>query len=78
MMTRYEARNILAACGVPLGANFHVLPAATVDLLLGHADARRYRKPRNANGSRGRYWHAYLQRRATLYWAEFPGAVAAG
>lgn len=32
--------------------------------LLVEADAHKYRAPRNANGSRGRYWHEYLQRAA--------------
>ena len=62
---RDHARNVLRACGVPLGADFHTLGSTTVEALLEHADRDRYRKPRHANGSRGRYYHAMLQRRAS-------------
>jgi hypothetical protein len=40
------------------------LAGAVVDRLLVYADAYEYRKPRNANGSRARYFHAYLRRMA--------------
>ena len=58
------ARGILQACNVPLGADFHALASTTVESLLHWADHYRYRKPKDANGSRARYFHAYLQRRA--------------
>jgi hypothetical protein len=58
------ARSVLRNCNIPLGADFHALPAGTVESLLMWADACRYRKPKNANGSRGRYFHALMQRRA--------------
>lgn len=61
---RTSAREVLKACGIELGADFHTLPAATVDALLAYADRDKYRKPRTANGSRGRYYHARLQRLA--------------
>lgn len=63
-LNKTDARGILALCHVPIGADFHRLTSAQVDALLAHADAYGYRKPRNANGSRGRYWHAHLQRLA--------------
>ncbi len=63
-MTRTDARETLRLCGVPIGADFHRLTSEQVDALLAHADAYGYRKPSNANGSRGRYWHAFLQRTA--------------
>jgi len=44
--------------------DFHALGSETVDALLAYADEYGYRKPRGANGSRGRYWHAYLVRQA--------------
>lgn len=59
-----DARDILRACGVPFGADYHTLRSETVDALLAAADRCRYRTPRNANGSRARCWHDYLQRRA--------------
>lgn len=58
------ARAVLADCAIPLGADFHTLSSYQVDRLLDHARMNGYRKPRNANGSRGRYYHAMLQRRA--------------
>lgn len=60
-----QARAILEAAGVDLGADFHALPSAQVDALREAADARRYRAPRARNGSRVRYWHAYLVRVAS-------------
>lgn len=57
-----NARKILADCGIPVGANFFTLSPSTICRLLEWAGG--YRKPRNANGSRGRYFHAKLQREA--------------
>lgn len=69
MMTADTARAVLAWAGVgpePGGGwpDFFTLRAGTVERLLEDADARRYRKPKAANGSRGRYWYGYLVRRA--------------
>lgn len=63
-MTReLEAIQQLAAQGVDVKmADFHALSSADVDRLLVWADICKYRKPRNANGSRGRYFFARLQR----------------
>lgn len=62
MMDRDDAADILARCHAR--GNFYTLPASTVCELLAEADRVKYRKPKNANGSRGRYFHAYLTRRA--------------
>lgn len=59
-----RARATLQVCGVPVGADFHKLDSDQVELLLSEAAVWRYRKPRNANGSRGRYFHDYMQRLA--------------
>lgn len=56
------AREALTACGA--WDDFHTLRSETVEALLHFADTFGYRKPRNANGSRGRYFHAYLKRLA--------------
>lgn len=64
-LSKATAQSILTICMVPRDANFHTLPAGTVEALLAHADEYGYRKPKNANGSRGRYWCAYLQRVAS-------------
>jgi hypothetical protein len=61
---RLNAIETLKACGVPVGADFHQLDRAQVGALLVEADRVRYRRPRDANGSRGRYFHDLLQRRA--------------
>lgn len=47
-----------------MGRDFHALPSSAVDSIIAAADRARYRKPRNANGSRARYFHAHLQRRS--------------
>lgn len=61
-LTPADARAILSRClHNPLHA-FHELRSSEVEALLVEADARRYRSPRHANGSRGRYWHAHLRR----------------
>jgi hypothetical protein len=64
MLSRTEAREILERYAVPLGADFHTLPPSQAVLLAEKAKLAGYRKPRNANGSTARYYHAYLQRRA--------------
>lgn len=42
--------------------DFHTLSSAEVEQLLDAADMVKYRRPKNANGSRARYFHAKLQR----------------
>ena len=61
---RLNARCILDSLGIRRGADFHTLPASKVDALLVQADLARYQKPKEANGSRARYFHDLLQRRA--------------
>lgn len=51
--------------GIDPQADYHTLNSYQVDALLAEADRVRYRKPKNANGSRARYFHAYLQRKET-------------
>jgi hypothetical protein len=65
MSTKQRAIDALARCGVPVGANFHTLTSLQVAALIDEADAAKYRKPANANGSRGRYFHERLQRQAS-------------
>lgn len=61
---RTNARAVLAAAGVAVGQNFYTLDGAQIEALLEEADRVRYRNPKGANGSRGRYFHALLQRKA--------------
>jgi len=63
----YERQNAIMTlnmCRIPLGADFHTLTVAQVAALDDEADRVRYRKPKTANGSRCRYFHDLLQRRA--------------
>ncbi len=62
---RVGARAALQNLGLwPVQPDFHTLSVAQVDALLIEADRVKYRKPRNANGSRARYFYAQLCRRA--------------
>ncbi len=61
---RNRASAIARAYGIPLDREFHSLNNGTVCAILDAADGWHYRKPRNANGSRARYFYAYLQRLA--------------
>jgi hypothetical protein len=63
----FHARATLEWCGIRLGSDFHILRSNHVDALLVCADQARYQKPKNANGSRARYFHDMLQRRAKLF-----------
>lgn len=63
-LTRHDARSMAAAYAIPLKADFCALDSATVERVLALADLLKYRRPVNANGSRGRYFHAHLQRTA--------------
>lgn len=61
-MNRFEASKIATDYRIPLNADFHTLGADNVSRILDAADARKYRAPKNANGSRARYFHAMLVR----------------
>ena len=59
-----SAAQTLARLGVPLGGDFHALPGDKVFALLEEAKVQKYRLPKGANGSLGRYFHDRLQRKA--------------
>lgn len=61
-MTSQEARAIAAAYGFDPRADFHTLPSDKVEAVLRAADIVKYRAPKNRNGSRARYFHAYVAR----------------
>ena len=63
-MEREVARKILADCNVEIGQDYDRLDTDRVLAILDAAAERGYKKPKDANGSTGRYFHAYLQRRA--------------
>lgn len=61
-MSQFTARELLRSHGVPLGEDFHRLPSSTVDKIVDAANEYRYRKPRNANGSRARCFYEFANR----------------
>jgi hypothetical protein len=61
----YEARGILAGIGCEYNADFHRLDSNQVNRVIMEADQYGYRAPKKANGSRARYFFAYLQRAAS-------------
>lgn len=63
-MTKEDANDIAHRFNIPLGKNFHSLRSEQVEKVLAAADERKYVQPKNANGSRGRYFYAYLCRAA--------------
>lgn len=63
-LTPREARDILAYREIPRNVDFHALRSSQVDQIIYAADARGYKAPKNAKGSRARYFHAYLVRTA--------------
>ena len=52
----------LKEAGIDITADFSTLPSSAVSVLVEMARKQGYRKPRNANGSRGRYYFAAIQR----------------
>jgi len=64
-MNRHAAHDILQRCKVPKGSGYHELSSSQVEALIAEADAYGYQKPKNANGSRGRYFHAFVERVAS-------------
>ena len=60
-MTKENARNLLRSKGISFKVDFYTLRTSEVGELIEVADMMHYRKPKNASGSRGRYFFAYLQ-----------------
>jgi hypothetical protein len=63
-MTRKTAEGILTRCHLSETPNFFTLSDNDKEDLLREADAVKYRKPKSANGSRARYFYAYVLRAA--------------
>ncbi len=69
MIDSYKARQILADCLIYREStghfpDYHALNSDRVLALTEEAQERRYRKPRQANGSRARCFYQYLTRAA--------------
>ena len=63
-LSRLDARQILFGREIPMNVDFHALRSSQVDEIIHAANAHGYQAPKNANGSRARYFHAYLMRAA--------------
>ena len=63
-MTRETAEGILARCYLIAKPDFFTLSSSDIDNLLREANAVKYRRPKSANGSRARYFYAYVLRAA--------------
>lgn len=61
-LDRSTATALATQFHIELGRNFFTLSSSEVGRVLDAADSRKYRKPRNANGSRGRYFYEALNR----------------
>lgn len=62
---RIEARAFLQNINAHIGQDYHTLTSSQVDLVLEAAVRFKYQKPKNANGSRARYFYNLMQRRAS-------------
>jgi hypothetical protein len=63
-VAKADAIDLAGRYGIDLTRDFHALPSGQVERIIEAADSVRYRQPRNANGSRARYFHARLVRTA--------------
>lgn len=63
---RDAARLSLRCMSISVGQDFHTLSSTQVDALIAEATRTRYQQPKNANGSRARYFHDRLQRHAQM------------
>jgi|GEM_PF-2639536 len=61
-MTYWEARSLSRVFGFNPLEDFHAMSTASKEAVLRAADATKYRAPKNTNGSRGRYFAAYIRR----------------
>jgi hypothetical protein len=64
-MTRLDATNLCHKYHIDVTKDFFTLSPSEVENILQAANEWGYRKPKNANGSRGRYFFSLLQRATT-------------
>ncbi|GAC1371027.1 MAG: hypothetical protein NVS3B25_19000 [Hymenobacter sp.] len=60
--TKEQAIKALSQSGIYMNTDYHELHRSDVDTVLRWAAKCRYYKPKNANGSRARYFFESLQR----------------
>lgn len=63
-MNKSNATGLASQFHIPLGRDWFTLNNSEVCNVIEAADHVKYRKPKNANGSRGRYFYARLNRAA--------------
>lgn len=61
-LDKHDARALCSVFGIDPRQDWHAMPSAMKEAVISAADSRNYRKPKHANGSRGRYFAAYLAR----------------
>lgn len=61
-LSNCEALALLKSRGVDLKLDFYAQRWSAVDEILAVADLAKYKVPKNANGSRARYFYARLER----------------
>lgn len=61
-LTPRAAAALAAVHGIELGKDFHALSRDATQKVLDAADAVNYQAPKDASGSRGRYFYEYLNR----------------
>lgn len=62
-LTRIQAYKLLKIGGIDFSLDFHILRSSQCDTLLTWAKLTRYHKPKEANGSRARYFFEHLKRK---------------
>lgn len=63
---RLNAIQTLKYLNISVGQDYHTLGSVQICGLLAEADRVHYQVPKDANGSRSRYFHDRLQRHARL------------
>lgn len=58
----WQARALASTFGFNPMEDFHAMSTASKEAVIRAADSVKYRAPKNANGSRGRYFAAYVRR----------------
>lgn len=61
-LTYWDARALASSFGFDPREDFHAMSTASKEAVIRAADARNYKAPKNANGSRGRCFADYVRR----------------
>lgn len=61
-LTYARARSLCSVYGFNPFEDFHAMSTGSKEAVIRAADSVKYKAPKNANGSRGRYFAAYVRR----------------